>query len=99
VQEGREQLVAVENAKQNSPAMEDSLARLNYHPTSEAAVNEQINHEYTMSYVYHAMSNYFARDNVGAHPNLSNILTYDTFCAGRDLVMGLNSDTCVRARL
>lgn len=59
---------AVEAAQQNSPRVEDSLARLNYHLDSEAAVNEQINHEYTMSYVYHAMSNYFSRDNVGEMP-------------------------------
>jgi hypothetical protein len=30
----------------------------------EAAVNEQINVEYTISYVYHALSTYFDRDNV-----------------------------------
>ncbi len=31
---------------------------------SEVGVNEQIAHEYTMSYMYHAMSSYFNRDNV-----------------------------------
>jgi ferritin heavy chain len=31
----------------------------------EAAMNEQINIEYTNSYVYHALFNYFDRDNVG----------------------------------
>lgn len=67
-QEGQHQLEAVEAAQQNSPRVEDSLARLNYQLDSEAAVNEQINHEYTMSYVYHAMSNYFSRDNVGEMP-------------------------------
>eukprot|EP00884_Botryococcus_braunii_P005658 jgi/Botrbrau1/15093/Bobra.0255s0006.1 len=65
MEEGQHQLEAVEAAQQNSPRVEDSLARLNYHLDSESAVNEQINHEYTMSYVYHAMSNFFARDNVG----------------------------------
>jgi ferritin heavy chain len=32
---------------------------------AEAALNEQINIEYTNSYVYHALYNYFDRDNVG----------------------------------
>ncbi|EIE19589.1 ferritin [Coccomyxa subellipsoidea C-169] len=49
----------------NSPDVDDSFARLNYHQDSEIGVNEQINHEYSMSYQYHAMSNYFNRDNVG----------------------------------
>lgn len=40
----------------NSPAMDDSFARLNYHVESEVGVNEQINHEYSMSYQYHAMA-------------------------------------------
>ncbi|KAK7300489.1 hypothetical protein RJT34_11334 [Clitoria ternatea] len=41
-----------------------SLARQKYHDHSEAAVNEQINVEYNVSYVYHAMFAYFDRDNV-----------------------------------
>ena len=42
-----------------------SYARLDYHPECEAAVNEQINIEYTISYVYHSLYAYFDRDNVG----------------------------------
>ncbi|MED6221643.1 Ferritin-2, chloroplastic [Stylosanthes scabra] len=41
-----------------------SLARHKYVDESEAAVNEQINVEYNVSYVYHAMFAYFDRDNV-----------------------------------
>ncbi|KAG5053105.1 ferritin-4, chloroplastic-like isoform X1 [Glycine soja] len=41
-----------------------SLARQKYVDESEAAVNEQINVEYNVSYVYHAMFAYFDRDNV-----------------------------------
>eukprot|EP00798_Chlamydomonas_sp_ICE-L_P002880 gene2880-17099_t len=36
-----------------------------FHPECEAAINEQINIEYSISYVYHAMYAYFDRDNVG----------------------------------
>lgn len=43
----------------------ESYARVDYDMECEAAVNEQINIEYTISYVYHALSSYFARDNVG----------------------------------
>lgn len=43
---------------------QDSLARHKYGDESEAAVNEQINVEYNVSYVYHAMFAYFDRDNV-----------------------------------
>nr|3VNX_A Chain A, ferritin [Ulva pertusa] len=43
----------------------DSYARVEYHIECEAAINEQINIEYTISYVYHALHSYFARDNVG----------------------------------
>uniref|UniRef100_A0A7N0RIM2 Ferritin n=1 Tax=Kalanchoe fedtschenkoi TaxID=63787 RepID=A0A7N0RIM2_KALFE len=42
----------------------DSLARQKYSAECEAAVNEQINVEYNVSYVYHAMYAYFDRDNV-----------------------------------
>ncbi|KAJ8764133.1 hypothetical protein K2173_005041 [Erythroxylum novogranatense] len=43
---------------------EASLARQRYVDECEAAVNEQINVEYNVSYVYHAMYAYFDRDNV-----------------------------------
>ncbi|KAI4306492.1 hypothetical protein L6164_029766 [Bauhinia variegata] len=43
---------------------EVSLARQKYADDCEAAVNEQINVEYNVSYVYHAMFAYFDRDNV-----------------------------------
>ncbi|GAB4827638.1 Ferritin-3, chloroplastic [Ancistrocladus abbreviatus] len=41
-----------------------SLARQKYSDQCEAAINEQINVEYNVSYVYHAMFAYFDRDNV-----------------------------------
>ncbi|XP_057979328.1 ferritin-3, chloroplastic [Malania oleifera] len=41
-----------------------SLARQKYTDECEAAINEQINVEYNVSYVYHAMYAYFDRDNV-----------------------------------
>ncbi|KMS99477.1 hypothetical protein BVRB_2g044700 [Beta vulgaris subsp. vulgaris] len=41
-----------------------SLARQKYTDECEAAINEQINVEYNVSYVYHAMFAYFDRDNV-----------------------------------
>ncbi|KAF8402579.1 hypothetical protein HHK36_010666 [Tetracentron sinense] len=41
-----------------------SLARQKYCDDCEAAINEQINVEYNVSYVYHAMYAYFDRDNV-----------------------------------
>ncbi|KAF6144831.1 hypothetical protein GIB67_038930 [Kingdonia uniflora] len=41
-----------------------SLARQKYSDECEAAVNEQINVEYNVSYVYHALYAYFDRDNV-----------------------------------
>ncbi|KAM7264930.1 hypothetical protein ACFE04_002613 [Oxalis oulophora] len=41
-----------------------SLARHNYLDQCEAAINEQINVEYSASYVYHSMYAYFDRDNV-----------------------------------
>ena len=43
----------------------ESYARKNYTDDCEAAVNRQINIEYSVSYLYHAMSAYFDRDNVG----------------------------------
>ncbi|GLT78907.1 hypothetical protein SLA2020_504250 [Shorea laevis] len=41
-----------------------SLARQRYTDDCEAAISEQINVEYNVSYVYHAMFAYFDRDNV-----------------------------------
>ncbi|XP_021278097.1 ferritin-3, chloroplastic-like [Herrania umbratica] len=41
-----------------------SLARHKYTGQCETAINEQINVEYSVSYVYHAMYAYFDRDNV-----------------------------------
>ncbi|KAK4731191.1 hypothetical protein R3W88_024179 [Solanum pinnatisectum] len=41
-----------------------SLARQRFVDECEAAINEQINVEYNISYVYHAMFAYFDRDNV-----------------------------------
>ncbi|PQQ03019.1 ferritin-4 chloroplastic [Prunus yedoensis var. nudiflora] len=41
-----------------------SLARQRYADESEAAINEQINVEYNVSYVYHALFAYFDRDNI-----------------------------------
>ncbi|KAF2604183.1 hypothetical protein F2Q70_00028634 [Brassica cretica] len=45
-------------------AYADSLARQKYSDECESAINEQINVEYNLSYVYHAMYAYFDRDNV-----------------------------------
>jgi len=43
----------------------DSFARTRHFTAScEAALNEQINIEYNVSYIYHAMYAYFSRDNV-----------------------------------
>ncbi|XP_042411695.1 ferritin-4, chloroplastic-like isoform X1 [Zingiber officinale] len=41
-----------------------SLARQKYSEMCEVALNEQINVEYNVSYVYHAMFAYFDRDNI-----------------------------------
>lgn len=46
-------------------AANESLARCGYADECESALNEQINIEYNVSYVYHAMYAYFSRDNVG----------------------------------
>ena len=43
----------------------ESYARKMYEPECEAAVNKQINIEYSISYLYHAMYAFFDRDNVG----------------------------------
>jgi len=47
----------------------DSVVRQNYHKTSEANVNKQINLELYASYVYMSMAYYFDRDDV-AFPGL-----------------------------
>ncbi|KAL8152352.1 hypothetical protein V2J09_010112 [Rumex salicifolius] len=41
-----------------------SLARQKYTDECEAAINEQINVEYNVSYVYHSLFAYFDRDNI-----------------------------------
>ena len=53
--QGAADIAKVEKAKPNANRMEDSLTRVFFAPESELAINEQINHEYTMSYVYHQM--------------------------------------------
>ncbi|CAA6669293.1 unnamed protein product [Spirodela intermedia] len=45
-------------------APNQSLARQKYTDNCEAAINEQINVEYNVSYAYHALFAYFDRDNV-----------------------------------
>lgn len=42
-----------------------SFARQRFADACEAALNEQINVEYNVSYIYHALFAYFDRDNVG----------------------------------
>jgi len=59
--------------KISNPTNEDSFARQHYHPACEAALNDQINTEYNVSYIYHAMFAYFDRDNV-ALPGLAKYL-------------------------
>lgn len=46
-------------------AQVQSFARVSFQDKCEAAINEQINIEYNVSYVYHALYAYFDRDNVG----------------------------------
>lgn len=57
--EVKDELATVQRTHSSS-----SLARSNYHSECEAAVNEQVNIEYNVSYVYHALYCYFDRDNV-----------------------------------
>ncbi|XP_078435472.1 ferritin-4, chloroplastic-like [Wolffia australiana] len=45
-------------------APNESLARHKYSEACEAAINEQINVEYNVSYAYHALFAYFDRDNI-----------------------------------
>lgn len=49
----------------------DSRARSDYAAACEAAINDQINTEYNISFIYHSMFAYFARDNI-ALPGLAN---------------------------
>lgn len=60
------ELQVVEKTKEAT----ESFARVNFHPECEAALNEQINIEYNVSYIYHALWAYFDRDNV-ALPGLA----------------------------
>lgn len=69
--EVKDELSLVEQADMNGSPPEDSFARVGYTKDAEYAINEQINIEYNMSYVYHAMSAYFDRDNV-ALPGLAS---------------------------
>ncbi len=57
--------VESELATTQKASSSSSYGRTDFHPECEAAINEQINIEYNVSYVYHAMYTYFARDNVG----------------------------------
>ncbi|BDA45401.1 Ferritin-2, chloroplastic [Coccomyxa sp. Obi] len=43
----------------------ESFARSNYDVSCEVAMNEQINIEYNISYIYHSLYAFFDRDNVG----------------------------------
>lgn len=53
------------------PSSSESFARQRYSAACEAAINEQINIEYNVSYVYHTLFTYFDRDNV-ALPGFAN---------------------------
>lgn len=59
-QEVKSELAAVDKSR----GQDESLARVRYHPECEAGINEQINVEYSISYVYHSLHAYFDRDNV-----------------------------------
>eukprot|EP00850_Spirogloea_muscicola_P009179 SM000051S17539 [mRNA] locus=s51:93143:95570:- [translate_table: standard] len=60
-----EPFAEVQNQLTQVPAKSNqSFARLRFSPASEAAINEQINVEYNVSYIYHALFSYFDRDNV-----------------------------------
>ena len=60
--QGATDIAKVDDVEMNDA--EGSLANVFYARDSEVGINEQINHEYVMSYVYHQMSSYFNRDNV-----------------------------------
>lgn len=55
----KSELAVVERASTS-----ESYARVDFHPECEAAINEQINIEYNVSYVYHSLYAFFSRDNV-----------------------------------
>lgn len=59
--EVQSQLVLVSETESTT----QSFARQRFSAACEAALNEQINVEYNVSYVYHALFAYFDRDNVG----------------------------------
>lgn len=59
------QLNQLMSAQQVGTSSGVSYGRVLFSDRVEAAINEQINIELSMSYVYHAMYNYFNRDNVG----------------------------------
>ncbi|EEH52539.1 ferritin [Micromonas pusilla CCMP1545] len=60
-----EALVEATSTHPVAAARSESFARTpHYKAACERAVNEQINIEYNVSYIYHAMYAYFARDNV-----------------------------------
>lgn len=50
---------------QVSQSFSESLARQKFTDSCEGALNEQINVEYNVSYIYHALFAFFDRDNVG----------------------------------
>ncbi|BDA50715.1 Ferritin-3, chloroplastic [Coccomyxa sp. Obi] len=60
-QEVKTELATVSKVDPNS----ESFARTNYDVSCEIAVNEQINIEYNISYIYHSMFAFFDRDNIG----------------------------------
>ncbi|KAK9917935.1 hypothetical protein WJX75_009816 [Coccomyxa subellipsoidea] len=60
-QEVKQELATVSKVDQSS----QSFARSNYEVSCEIAVNDQINIEYNISYIYHSMFAFFDRDNVG----------------------------------
>jgi len=62
-QEVQPQLKSVDKGTLDSPQRD--FARVGYADECEAAINEQINIEYSISYIYHSFYAYFDRDNVG----------------------------------
>jgi len=69
-EEVKDELAQVEDTNLGDGGNSDSFARVFYSREAEYAVNEQINIEMNMSYIYHAIYNYFSRDNV-ALPGLA----------------------------
>lgn len=62
-EEVQAQLKSVSKGELDAPHKE--FARVLYNDECEAAINEQINVEYAISYIYHSFYAYFDRDNVG----------------------------------